>query len=331
MNPEVFLDFARLKLAADGSDSYIDGAVQVARNQPDPFFYLGVFTTFYAPPAQDVFCSHWSREMTLEAPDLLEAWVTTHWGTLPLSGARRTGGFTPKKVRDAILGWATFLQGGGFASLARDVSDLGSFEEVFPKFLKRVPYHGRYTGLKLYEACRRMGAPVPPVDTIVPKDGRTPRKGLKLLYPVHDYKANDHASLAWADAAAKELARAVPCSTFNVEMLLCNFTKAVSGSYYPGHALDRDLGRVPGLCQAFGPRVGFELYKNRSFLYPPECLGELQGWYGRRKELERCYPDYGYFWSDVKYDYAATTDLSEPVKRIDYALTPVVGFGEEPA
>lgn len=331
MSPEVFIDFGRLKLAADGSDAYIMGAVEMALLSQDPFWQAGVFTTFYAPPAQEFFCSLWSRQDVLYRPARVLDWVTKNWKGLPLSGARRTGAFTPVKVMAALMGWAEYLETGGPDELWRL-----SFDDAFREFLRNVPYHGRYTGLKLYETVRRLGAPLPLVNNIVPHGGKTPRKGLDMIFG-HAYNDNSDIVCREANALADDLRKELDTTWFNVEMLLCNFGKAIKGSYYPGHAVDRELAHA-AKAEAWFHETAVNLRSVRPSLYPRVCLGELNGWSSTRKELERCYPDYGYLWSDLLYDYKETTDLSQPHVRQypwrhdtpEYVpLQPLKGYGEE--
>lgn len=313
VSPDVFIEFSRKKLAADGSDAYIMGAVELARQSDDPLWHAGVFTTFYAPPANEIVCDRWSRQDVLERPHQFRDWVEANWKGLPMSGARRTGAFTPIKVMTALLGWANSLEDRQLEFIAATNGD--DFETAFREFLKCAPYHGRYTGLKLYETVRRLGVELPVVNSIVPRGGKTPRKGLAMIFPGHDPRSNEGWALRQAEDYSEDLRKEVGTTTFNIEMLLCNFSKAVKGSYYPGHALDRELVHIAKAEAWFNPWCASKLRAVRPKLYPRACLGEFGGWDSTRKELERYYPETGHFWSDL---YAAGAPL-----------TPVIGFGEE--
>jgi hypothetical protein len=272
----------------------------------------GVFTTFYAPPTHNVVCAYWERRDLLTNYDDVLAFMTEHWKFLPISGARRTNAFSPKKATDTLRGYAEWLESGALDDLPR-----ADFETCHHAFLKGIPNHGRYTGLKLYETLRRLGADLPVVDNLVPKGGKTPRKGLALIYPGHDYRDNGRWACREANELADGLRQAVGTTWFNVEMLLCNFTKCVKGSYYPGHALDRDLSRMTKMLPYWGDLA--DIREQRARLYPRDCLGELRGWDGTRKDCERAYPDRGYIFSDLRGFHG----FDESV------LTPVLGFGEE--
>lgn len=325
-----FIEFARLKLAADGSDSYIMGAVELARRKEEPYWYAGVFTTFYAPPAPEVFTSVWSRQDVLQRPDAVLEWVEQHWEALPLSGARRTNRMGPHKLVETLLGYARWIEDDGIDRLRWDIRD-GDFDVASRGLLRCVPNHGRYTGLKLYETLRRIGLLLPAVSDIRPRGGRTPRKSLRLIYG-HDSHADDRRVCEEANSLADGLRREIPTSWFNVEMLLCNFSKAVKGGYYPGHALDRELSHAARCKTEFSADMLTRFYAQRVLLYPVVCRGEVHGWDSTRKDLEFCYPRYGYLWSDLVYDFNMTTDLSCPSRR-DVGpvteLSSVRGYGEE--
>ncbi len=319
-----FIEFARLKLALDGSDAYIMGAVEQARTRKeDPYWAAGVFTTFYAPPSHESFMNVWSMHDVLNFTDEVQAWTIANWEDLPVSGARHTNRMGPHKCVETLVGYAKWLTKAGPETLGGN-----DFPLVFKRFIKNVPNHGRYTGLKLYETLRRLGAPFPTVTDIRPSGGRVPRRALNMIYG-HNHKLDDAEHLAEANQLAHALALEIPTTWFNVEMLLCNFTKAVKGSYYPGHALDRELERAV-VCADFNPIATASLSRVRKKLYSDSCLGEFNGWSGVRKELGRCLPDHGYLWSDILYDYGATTDLAHPAPQRKW--NPVVanrGYGEE--
>ena len=319
-----FIEFSRLKLAADGSDAYIMGAVVLALESDDPYWYAGCFTTSYAPPTQEVLVRRFARCDLLHRPKEVLGWAVQHWDGLPISGARRTNRMGPHKFVDTLAGYAQWLDSGGVEGLNRT-----DFDAAFKQLLGGVPNHGRYTGLKLYETLRRIGADIPPVSDIRPRGGRTPRRSLSAIFG-HDHRSDTTAASDEANTLADGLRSDVPTTWFNVEMLLCNFSKAVKGTFYPGHALDRELSRVASVRGAFGEREGSGTMRVRRMLYPDECLGEIGGWTGVRKELEETLPRYGYLWSDRLYDFGRTVDVSRPVKRArEEPLRLLCGTGEE--
>ncbi len=327
MNSELyqhFVDFCQLKLAIDGSDSYITGAISLARESEDPYWYAGCFSTFYAPPSQEVFTRRWSRKAIIKEPDKVLEWCEQHWQGLPLSRVRRVNRMGPHKLVRTLSGYAAWLDSGGMDSLNK--SD--SFDSAFKTLMKGVPNHGRYTGLKLYEALRRLGAPLPTVTDIRPNGASVPRRTLGAIFD-HNTHDNSAVGRTEADSLSDILKQAVPTTWFNVEMLLCNFMKTIKGGYYPGHALDRELEHIAKVQKEFGQEAGASTLRTRQTLYRAECLGENNNWSGTRRELLSTFVDHGYIWSDLRFKYDDTADLGSPVKRRSPKRKALIGKGEE--
>ena len=71
---------------------------------------------------------------------------------------------------------------------------------------------------------------------------------------------------------------------------------------------DTKISPVWGRCE--------EMFIARKQLFPHQVLGELSGWLGIRKELCSVLVDYGYTWTDLKYDYVSTVkngSLRKPI------------------
>lgn len=312
VTPELFVEFARLKLAADASDAYITGAVALARASDDPWWYAGCFTTPYAPPTNEVLFTHWPRAEVLRRPVDLHAWVAAHWRGLPISGARHVNGMGPAKLADTLVRYARWIDADGPLRL-----DASSATVAFRQLLRDAHNHGRYTGMKLYETLRRVGVAIPPFDDLQPRGGRTPRKALAAIFTDvgHDYRSDRPPALVEANALADLVRRAVPTTWFDVEVLLCNFHQLLDGHFYVGYALDKELDRLAVVRRVF-PDGGAATLAARATLYDPIYLGERHGW-ALRKELRRAWRDHRVLWSDARYDYRASRDISQPRSRCE--------------
>ena len=103
---------------------------------------------------------------------------------------------------------------------------------------------------------------------------------------------------------------------FTFEVLLCNYRQALK-SKYPGRGHDSELKywhKARPYWEATGRRSLF--LEARQALFDWRCLGEQAGWDpAARKELGDTWQKYGYFWSDLEYDFTRTTDLAHPVRR----------------
>ncbi|KKL64111.1 hypothetical protein LCGC14_2168280, partial [marine sediment metagenome] len=163
---------------------------------------------------------------------------------------------------------------------------------------------------------------------IRPAGAWSPRLSLSYMYPSCDETLNRggdrDATLAGVGAVA-EGARVIlgdrlrrPVNFFELEVLLCNFRQALE-SRYPGRTLDSELTYYAKALPHWGAETlgdAIDFFGARERLFPSECLGELNGWDGNRKELGETFERYGYLWSDTRYIYAKSKDdLAHPVKR----------------
>jgi hypothetical protein len=186
-----------------------------------------------------------------------------------------------------------------------------------------VPRLGRYVAIKLLEYLRLVDVLDAPLYDLRARDGYSPRGMLALLWPEKPelaIKRNDGLLLSIAEHYGT-LTRVrmqqdynLNLSMFEVQVLLCQFKQAHRGKQHPGRSTDSQLGLMRRV-EAEWPGEETDFWRARAVLFPPETLGEIQGWDGRRKALEQVLPRYGYTWSDLLYDYNATTNLAEPVRR----------------
>lgn len=120
-----------------------------------------------------------------------------------------------------------------------------------------------------------------------------PRHGLDLLMGglprgnrPSDVKALDQAS---ARLCAWLAARNAPHQVEEVETTLCDFHALHAGRYYTGHDVDQMLEHLNAVPSGYS-QVAFAA---RTEVFPPALLGEVNGWTGVRKNLNRAYVDSG--------------------------------------
>jgi hypothetical protein len=104
--------------------------------------------------------------------------------------------------------------------------------------------------------------------------------------------------------------------------MLCEYKGAYENRHqYVGWTIDQEPLLYEKVIKYFGKQsedISKKLWSARESLHPKEVLGEIQGWGGTRWDLARVLRDYGYVWSDLKYDYWETLkskDWSKPIKR----------------
>jgi len=183
------------------------------------------------------------------------------------------------------------------------------FEETWGS-LDAVWSMGRYINIKIIHLLYETGLITEDMPDIRPYSGWGPRNGLLFIYPesMHKPKSQAKVYIEQAHYLSRRAKEAIePTTWYKVQVLLCNYHQSLTrNGLFPGRHHDRELA-------AFlkAGNVDFDLYGLRKRLFPHECLGELQGWV-KREDLDGIQD---YIWSDVLYNYNATTDLRKPVKR----------------
>jgi hypothetical protein len=162
---------------------------------------------------------------------------------------------------------------------------------------------------------------------IYPKDGEHPRKAMALMYPeYHDelMGKNSLREVAITNYIAKLLLSdlkelyGVDTDYYTIQSLLCEYKQScLAGKQYPGKSVDTMLAYHSKVYEYWGEDEAqeSELWQIRKNIFPSYVLGEVQGWNGVRNELGKVLLDHGYTWNDRDYDYVATTDFSNPVRR----------------
>lgn len=324
LHRRMFTLFSKYEIACGGPDPHMKMAERLALSSDDPLWVAGVYTAPYVVSTALAITDRWGRVEVLRREPEFTAWVEDNWGYLPIRKERRVNGMGPAKLAKVVVSYARWLEGKGLGRLKGM-----PFQEAFSSM--DPPHYGRYFKMKLYEVLRRVlvatraGVTLPAFEDILPRDGYHPRKGLRLLYPEHDYKSNRPEDLEEANTLSGELLRHfskgnVKADWFTVEVLLCNYRQAVAGGQYPGRAHDSELGHSLVVGKGF-PDIARRVKQCRATLFNPLCLGEVGNrWSGRRKELGKVMMEHGYVWSDLVYDYGETVDPSKPVRRGRCAL-----------
>jgi hypothetical protein len=315
-----FTEFCRWEKATGGSDPHMRVAELVAKERyPDDrmgqAWFVGLYTACYNVPAAEIMTTlrHYPQDV-LEDVSGFEEEISEVWPFLPMRRERKAAGFGRQKLADYIVGYARFLDEFGLSYL----DDTDNFDECYSLLQDSIKYNARYFTMKLYEVMHRtINNPKYPMTDIRPKKGQYARRTLTFINPQHDPYSDKPEALAEAHSLSLGLMdvlweEGVELDWFTFEVMLCNYRQAADGRQYPGRALDSELGHY---IQASAYPIKFHMMEKRLEVSPPECLGEIQGWGGRRKELGRCWPDHGYTWCDILYDYNAMIDIAEPVRR----------------
>lgn len=314
-----FPEFVDAELMVGGPDPHMKICKWIVDHDSsieDVPWFVGCYIGPYVVSTGEVIHHHWpTSEEVLRRPKAFTNWIHNNYHRLEL-----------RKERRAILGAPKFSEYMlGYARWANEVlPGLGGADfETAWNGVRQVRGNGRYGSMKLYEALRvAYGVPAPEFPDIRPDEGWSPRLALSWLQPEYaewlngSYsRSNNILSQTIATAERDWLAteQKLNLDWFNFEVMLCDYKQAYDGRQYPGRAHDSELGRGVKIESHF-PTVPLQMWQARFDLFPIQALGEHNGWGGRR-DLGSVIHDYGYTWSDIKYDYDATEDLARPVRR----------------
>lgn len=320
-----FADFCRWEMAVGGPDPHMAVMGHLCQDELrlDKLWTGGLYIGFYNVPTALAVRAELSLADAADRPEELAAWVDEHWQGFAFRRERRpirTPAKLTRYLHEYAL-WAREAQYEKWWSVSQGGTPFSRYETAW-RSCQQVSGLGRYVALKLLEFLRRyVGAPIHLPD-LRPKGGWSPREGLALLYPEDAdrltggdeprnlWTANDRATMTWYGLVHY----GVELDRYTLQVLLCDFKQcAVGRRQFPGRSQDSELMYEAKVVDHWGPDD--RMRRARAELFPHEALGELQGWEKVREELGHVLADHGYIWSDLLFDYRATTNLAEPVLR----------------
>lgn len=327
-----FAEFVKAVELASGTTPHVAMTVESMNRLDDPLeklWFAGCYAlTYNWPAAERLFL----ERRPDNPPDV--DWLTEHWAGLPL-----------RKERKSVFRKDYFARSAAtYANLAMELVDDPpwplSYESAFSMFTQGTYCMGRYIAIRWLEVMRR-AFPASCSDWVMPSilsdGGQHPRKALALIYPAYGkwlLGGNDARELRVSDTAAAqlkvdmELEYGIQTNFYEMQSLLCEYKQSVLGrKQYPGKSIDTEVDYFDKVQAHWSPALGssaWDAIRPSQFLdvrkhcFAYKFLGEFSGWHGVRPELSSVLAEFGYTWSDVTYDYAATRasgDFSSPVQR----------------
>jgi len=313
-----FADFSKLELATGGPDHHMVAVCSMSEDadEMEKAWRVGCYIGPYNEPTAIAIWTAWPWERFKQHGEFFPDWVIENWAGLSIRQERRP---VKSKVKFAeyFASFAKYIE----HDLPR-VADL-SFNEAWAS-MDNVRFVGRYASMKMLETFARLGLIQNRQPDIRPEGAWSPRLSLSYLFPMYNSLLNhetgkdgDRWVMSWWKDAWDELEATysigIPDPYF-FEVLLCDYKQAVDGKYYPGRPLDSALTHLSKVRAHFGD-VADQLLDVRSGLFDKRLLGEQNGWWGRRDDLGKTMEQHGYWWNDLEYDFMATEDLANPVRR----------------
>lgn len=322
MTPEQHLrhlgEFIRGVELSGGTTPHVGMTVAQMDTISDPLeklWFAGCYALTYNWPTAERIWLEW-RPHEVNIPDFY-FWAEHNWAGLPLRKERKTV-FRKEFFADCATSYTAFAQW-----LVTQDSWPGNYGDAFTMFTSHCRYMGRYIAIRWLEVMRRAFGTGWSMPDVRADGGEHPRKTLALLYPEHSEAllgGNSAAELRVTDADAERcmedlsVVYGVETNYYELQSLLCEYKQSVLGrKQYPGKSIDTEMDYARRVAAHWGEQ-GSSFLQVRS-IFPDWSRGELAGWAGVRKELGSVLVDHGYTWSDAVYDYSATTDLANPVRR----------------
>jgi hypothetical protein len=307
-----FVSFSELEMSTGGPDPQVEIAANMAPDNP-PWF-AGCFVVPYTLGAGVAIYQHFPTTNLNGIENFLE----THWAGIPIRRERRAV-WRADKLAICLRSYALWCDN------MLPKLETATYDQVYTSIRHSVKFFGRYAAMKLIETLYLASVIEASQVDIRPDGAKYPRRTLADLMnefsilegnkPAQLLEVNRIATIAREESIAMGLDDP---SWFQFETLLCNYRQALNGKY-PGRSHDRELAHFKKTEAYWGSQLDTtRFYMLRQTLFPNECLGEIQGWNGARKDLEFVWKEYGYFWCDTKYDYNKTA-LAHPKVR-DAAL-----------
>jgi hypothetical protein len=224
-----------------------------------------------------------------------QPWLEQHGSSIPVRKERRPVKGSWPRFTECAKSWLDWCY-----NSAPHVTSL-PYRDVYKSVTSDVKYFGRYATMKLLETMYQAGITAFAQDTMVPRDGKFPRRTMALLMPEHSEMllAKGPGNEAEIDALCDRIRQGTSdrigqeISWFQIETMLCIYRQSLGGKY-PGGRHDSELGHWWRTIQAVGPDISAQLHEQFPFhrlrgeLYPHEYLGEFNDpqWWGIRPELE---------------------------------------------
>lgn len=324
---EKLIEFTRMKgeIGEPSPHLAIMGHFCAGQEVHEKVWRLSCYAATYCLPTAHVMWEQVPLSMAMDKEQLL-IWLTDNWKGVVTRQERRCVR-TPANMAKCLHGCATWIHS-EFDKLTslQAKSDTDYYDQVW-KSVTSIPFIGRYIAIRFIEGLRRYCGVDARLYDVRSIGGWSPKKCMAYLYPQHvDVLLTDtRESDQLADKIAREIsdqftAAGYPVDFYVLAAMLCEYKGAFENRHqYPGWTIDQEPLLYDKVAAYWGKDLAAEpLWKAREAIFPKEVLGEKSGWHGTRWDVAAVLRDFGYNWTDLKYDYvasAATGSLASPVER----------------
>lgn len=334
-----FPEFCKWELASGGPDPQLAMIAGMSKGVSDEelLWRAGCYISVYNVPYAEAIWREWPWKRVLAKRNQLEPWLRKNWSKITTRIERRCIR-KPEWLAQFLLDYSIHAK--MLPQLRKECKSKlrpDAYEFMWEENLQ-VKNLGRYVNIKLLEFLRRYADFSIATPDIRPKGGWSPRTTLSLLWEDPSIQeANNKPELlerinkrCWDTINRLSKDHKVIIDLFQLQVMLCEYRESFEGQkQYPGRSLDSELKYARKAETEWG--IKSEIWKARKALFPKQHLGELHGWEGPRERPAHCLTDCGYTWSDLLYDFSATTDFAEPKTRPNVPQPLIVSHSDSPA
>jgi hypothetical protein len=289
---------------------------------------IGCYAATYCLPSAQVIFAFWSHTDVRKRPDEFQQWLTENWKGIVTRTERRTVRTAPKMAK-CLVSYANW-QRDEFPRIRKLKNDSSltdkEYYDIVWESSNQVWSFGRYIVIRMIEGLRRYCAIPAQLYDLRSIGGWSPKKCLCYLYPdyadviLKDDKEGNRVTNELFEDLLTTMRKKLPSLDYYVlAAMLCEYKGAYENHHqYVGWTIDQEPLLYDKVIAYWGKELDpKELWEARAASFPRKVLGEFGGWNGTRWELAKILRDYGYNWSDLKYDYVSTLksgDFSKPVR-----------------
>lgn len=318
---ERFVEFSRLKHDVGEPSPHLAVVGNICEKEKlslnERLWLIGNYACSYCLPTAQVITTIWNYDRAVNNFDQFEKWLKDNWPGIVTRTERRAVRTHPKYVR-CLKEWLRWITE-EFPKLQQlqEPDDKAYYDQVFNS-VTSVYSFGRYISIRIIEGLRRYcGLEHAKLYDIRSIGGWSPKKCLTLLYPEHadviliDDKPGNLLTNQLAEDLLDRVKQELPwIDHYVIAAMLCEYKGAYEKKHqYVGWTIDQEPLLYDKVLKHFGNQVSGiseKLWGARKELFPQDVLGEVRGWGGTRWDVAKILRDYGYVWSDLKYDYWET-------------------------
>lgn len=287
---KLFIEFCKQEFTSGGPDPQIELITELAKETPldvDKVWLAGCYGAHHCVPSAYAVWKTFPRPEDVIQSDL-EDFLEEHWDALPVRPEMRSHRMVEKRAK-CLADFAHYAVGQSWKHAEY-------YEVHWKDSIAKVKYYNRYMAIKYLEFLRRMVAPRLVLSDLRAKNAWSPRRALYMLWPEvedleNEYDIRDEIVAnveIWFTRTIFKLSEALDfdVTSFQLQVLLCEFREALDGTYYPGASQDEELGYISLAAQDFDMSP---IYDARQEIFDVEYLGEHNDWNDIRKEKYRTF------------------------------------------